>query len=117
MINKIEVGEYFDNKYEVTYSVDSDRSLTDILRRCKNSIRRINIKEDADIGLASYGGSYTFDELDKKFDLNYLFFDEMYVFFKNDDTCFRYKGFEDELKVTTQDPNFDLEAFAAGKSK
>ena len=53
MINKIEVGEYFDNKYEVTYSVDSDRSLTDILRRCKNSIEEIRIKEDADVGLAS----------------------------------------------------------------
>lgn len=38
MINKIEVGEYFDNEYKVTYSVDSDRNLTDILRRCKNSI-------------------------------------------------------------------------------
>ena len=117
MINKIEVGKYVHDEYKVTYSVDSDRSLTDILRRCKDSIKIITIKEDADVGLASYGGSYTFDQLDKEFDLNYLFFDEMYVFFKNDDTCFRYKGFEDELKVTTQDPNFDLEAFAAEKSK
>ena len=116
MINKIEVRESFD-RYSITYSVDGDISFTDILRSCKNSIRSIWIKEDADIGLSSYGGSYTFDELDKKFDLNYLFFDEMYVFFKNDDTCFRYKGFEVELKVTTQDPNFDLEAFAAEKSK
>ena len=41
----------------------------------------------------------------------------MYVFFKNDDTCLRYKGFEDELKVTTQDPDFDLEAFVIEKSK
>ena len=116
MINKIEV-EKFRDKYDITYSVDSGKNLTDILRRCKNSIEEIRIKEDADVGLASYGGSYTFDQLDKEFDLNYLFFDEMYVFFKNDDTCFRYKGFEDELKVTTQDPNFDLEAFAAEKSK
>ena len=116
MINKIEVRKSFD-RYSITYSVDGDISFTDILRSCKNSIRSIWIKEDADIGLSSYGGSYTFDELDKKFDLNYLFFDEMYVFFKNDDTCLRYKGFEDELSVTTQDPNFDLEAFGNWQMK
>ena len=64
MINKIEV-EKFRDKYDITYSVDSGKNLTDILRRCKNSIEEIRIKEDADVGLASYGGSYTFDQLDK----------------------------------------------------
>ena len=117
MINKIEVEEYFDNKYKVTYSVDSDRSLTDILRRCKDSIEEIRIKEDADVGLASYGGSYTFDQLDKKYNLNYLNFDVMYVDFKNDDTRFTYYGYQNELSVITRDPDFDLEAFAAEKSK
>ena len=116
MINKIEVRESFD-RYSITYSVDGDISFTDILRSCKNSIRSIWIKEDADIGLASYGGSYTFDQLDKEFDLNYLEFDTMYVFFKNDDTWFIYYGFKYKLNVITRDPNFDLEAFAAGKSK
>ena len=117
MINKIEVGEYFDNKYKVTYSVDSDRSLTDILRRCKNSIEEIRIKEDADVGLSSYGGSYTFDQLDKKFDLNYLDFDTMYIDFKNDDTWFIYYGYKYKLNVITRNPDFDLEAFVAEKSK
>ena len=117
MINKIEVGKYVHDEYKVTYSVDSDRSLTDILRRCKNSIEEIRIKEDADVGLASYGGSYTFDQLDKEFDLNYLEFDTMYIRFKNDDTWFIYYGYEHKLNVITWDPDFDLEAFAAEKSK
>ncbi|MCI7624506.1 MAG: hypothetical protein MSS54_09455 [Clostridiales bacterium] len=116
MINKIEV-EKFRDKYDITYSVDSGKNLTDILRRCKNSIEEIRIKEDADVGLASYGGSYTFDQLDKEYNLNYLNFDVMYVDFKNDDTRFTYYGYQNELSVITRDPDFDLEAFAAGKSK
>ena len=116
MINKIKIEKSFD-KYCVKYSADSDINLTDILRSCKNSISHISIYEDADVGLSSYGGSYTFDELDEKFDLNYLLFDDMYVFFENDDTCFRYKGFENELEIITQNPNFDLETFVAEKSK
>ena len=116
MINKIEV-EKFRDKYDITYSVDSGKNLTDILRRCKASIKEIEIKEDADVGCASYGGSYTFDQLDKKYNLNYLNFDVMYVDFKNDDTRFTYYGYQNELSVITRDPDFDLEAFAAEKSK
>ena len=116
MINKIKIEKSFD-KYCVEYSADSDIDLTDILRSCKNSISHISIHEDADVGLSSYGGSYTFDQLDEKFDLNYLLFDDMYVFFENDDTCFEYKGFKYELTVITRDPNFDLETFVAEKSK
>ena len=116
MINKIKTEEYFYNKYEVTYSVDSDKDLSDALRRCKNSIRTIDIKEDADVGLASYGGSYTFDQLDKEYGSDYSF-DNMYIWFKNDDTWFTYYGYKYKLEVITQDPNFDLEAFVAEKSK
>jgi hypothetical protein len=116
MINKIKTEEYFYNKYEVTYSVDSGKDLSDALRQCKNSIDTIDIKEDADVGLASYGGSYTFDQLDKKFNLNYLNFDYMYIYFKNDDTWFVYYGYENELNVITQDPNFDLDTFLSEKN-
>ena len=52
-----------------------------------------------------------------KYNLNYLNFDVMYVDFKNDDTRFTYYGYQNELSVITRDPDFDLEAFAAGKSK
>ena len=116
MINKIKV-EKFLNKYDITYSVDSGKNLTDILRRCKASIEEIEIKEDADVGCASYGGSYTFDQLDKKYNLNYPFFDAMYIDFKNDDTRFAYYGYQNELSIKTRDPNFDLEAFVVEKSK
>ena len=116
MINKIRVRKDSDG-CTIIYSVDSEKELADILRRCKDSIKKITIKEDADVGLASYGGSYTFDQLDKEFDLNYLDFDVMYVDFKNDDTWFVYYGYKYKLNVITRDPNFDLEVFAAEKSK
>lgn len=116
MINKIRVRKDSD-ECAIIYSVDSGKELADILRRCKNSIEEIRIKEDADVGLASYGGSYTFDQLDKEYNLNYLNFDVMYVDFKNDDTRFTYYGYQNELSVITRDPDFDLEAFAAEKSK
>jgi ribonuclease BN (tRNA processing enzyme) len=116
MINKIKV-EKFLNKYDITYSVDSGKNLTDILRRCKASIEEIEIEEDADVGCASYGGSYTFDQLDEKYNLNYPYFDAMYIDFKNDDTRFVYYGYQNELSIKTRDPNFDLEAFVAEKSK
>ena len=116
MINKIRVRKDSDG-CAIIYSVDSEKELADILRRCKNSIKKITIKEDADVGLASYGGSYTFDQLDKEYDLNYLFFDMMYIHFKNDDTWFVYYGYQHKLRVITRDPDFDLEAFAAEKSK
>ena len=52
MINKIEVGKYVHDEYKVTYSVDSYRSLTDILRRGKNSDEEIGTHAFADVGLA-----------------------------------------------------------------
>ena len=120
MINKIEVKKTGVGEYRVTYSVDSDKDLSDALRQCKNSIRKIDIKEDADVGLASYGGSYTFDQLDKKYGSDYSF-DNMNIWFKNGDTWlkdtwFKYYGFTHELDVFTQDPNFDLDTFLSGKN-
>jgi hypothetical protein len=116
MINIIKAGKSWDNEYRVIYSVDSGKDLIDALRQCKNSIDSIEIKEDADVGFASYGGSYTFDQLDKEFDLNHLYFDKMYIHFKNDDTRFAYYGYENELNVITQDPNFDLDTFLSEKN-
>lgn len=114
MISKVGIGRSFDG-YSVTYHVDGSKSFIDILRKYKDCIRHIDIDEDADVGLKSYGGSYTFDELDKEFDLNYPYFDKMWVFFKDDDTYFLYKEFEDKLVVGTHDPNFDLDTFLSKK--
>ena len=50
-------------------------------------------------------------------DLNYLDFDTMYIDFKNDDTWFIYYGYKYKLNVITRNPDFDLEAFVAEKSK
>ena len=115
MINKVKMTKSFD-RYEAAYSVIDSKDFIDILRECKNSISYIRIHEDADVGLSSYGGSWTFDELEEKFDLNYPYFDEMYIYFKTDDTCFIYKSFENKLKVITQDSNFDLETYVSEKS-
>lgn len=114
MLSEIGIERSFD-KYKATYNVNDSKSFIDMLRMHKDYISYIRIYEDADVSLSSYGGSYTFDELDEKFDLNYPYFDEMYVFFKDDDTCFRYKGFEDKLEVVTQNPNFDLDTFLSEK--
>lgn len=114
MINKIRVRQD-SNGYTIIYSVDSGKSLADALRQCKSSIEEIIIKEDADVGLASYGGSYTFDQLEENYNLDYLNFDSMSVYFENDDTWFKYYGFENELRVITRDPNFDFETFIAEK--
>lgn len=114
MINKVEIAKSFD-RYKATYTVMDSKDFIDILRECKNSISYIRIHEDTDISLSSYGGTYTFDELEEKFDLNYPYFDEMYVYFKTDDTCFIYKSFENKLEVITQDLNFDLETYISEK--
>lgn len=113
MLSKVGTARSFD-RYTVTYDVSDSKSFIDVLRTYKDSISYIRIHEDADIGLSSYGGSYTFDELDEEFDLIYPYFDEMCVFFK-DDTCFIYKGFKDKLEVVTQNPNFDLDTFLSEK--
>lgn len=114
MINKVRVRHDSDG-YTFIYSVDNEKNFTDALRQCKSSIKKIIIEEDADVGLASYGGSYTFDQLDEMYDLDYLEFDSMYVFFENDDTWFKYRGFKHELSVITMDSNFDFETFIAEK--
>jgi hypothetical protein len=114
MLSKIGTEISFD-KYVTEYNVNDSKSFFDILRIHKDYISHITIYEDADVSLSSYGGSYTFDKLDEKFDLNYPYFDDMYIFFKDDDTCFRYKGFEDKLEVITQNPNFDLDTFLSEK--
>lgn len=114
MISKVGIERSFD-RYMVTYHVSDSKSFIDILRMYKDYIRHIRIDEDADVGLESYGGRYTFDELDEDFDLNYPYFDEMWVFFKDDDTYFLYEEFENKLLVGTHDPNFDLDTFLSEK--
>lgn len=116
MMKIVELEKYYSfDRYTIEYSLYGGKGLMDTLRACKNSIRDIRIHEDADVGMASYGGSYTFDELDKNFDLNYPYFDMMFIHFKSDDTYLIYEAFEDKLTVKTRNPNFDLEAFLTEK--
>lgn len=113
MLEKISEAPFYDKFRSVYEYVDgyNQNNVFDKLNELKSEIQYVDIEEDADFDVKTFGGRFSYDQFYKFYYETYASFAYVSVYFKNEEPEILFDFGKNSVYVISKIPNLDINEY------